>query len=339
MDKLRIPRTLTSTAVSALGALLMVGAITFGATVIRPMSANLAAGESAAAQLDAETGSTAGNGGGAQDAPDKPDLPANDAQGDTLEGTEGADDNAPYHEAEATPKPEATDEPVDKPDEPQPTDKPQPEPMHLEAFFNADLGKVVVKWVPYEGDFEKYKLVRTIDGDPTWPTAGEDELVGVIGPDELTKFIDASAPCNVELHYRVFAVVHGADGYIVKAASNAGGVFHECVEPTEPPAEPVALGFEVFAGEAGNVLHWEACSMDGFAVYKVVRSMTDPEPIYPLHDGDELLAAIGDKGVTAFTDTQVEAGQTWTYRVLCLGEGPDGWLVLGLTAPISITVQ
>ncbi|HLE58125.1 MAG TPA: hypothetical protein VJA85_00595 [Candidatus Limnocylindria bacterium] len=352
MDRLRTTRTLTSTAVSALGALLMVGAITFGATAIRPWSANLGSDGNAASQ-DA----TASDGGSAsQDGNDADgsiaDLPpdeATDEATDEVTDATGADaaDN-PNSDSEATPKPEATEQPTDKPDQPEatpkpqpePTDKPPAEPMQLEAFFNFDLGKIVVKWYPYTGDFEVYKLVRSIDDNPSWPLSGEDVLVAVIGLDGQTKFIDADAPCGVELHYRAFAVVHGEDGYIVKAASNVDGVFHECSDATPTPApEPYALGFEAFQGEAGIVLHWEACTSESFAVYKVVRSATDPEPMYPLHDGDELLAAIGDKGVTAFTDTQVEAGQTWTYRVLALGEGPDGWVVLGLSAPISITVQ
>jgi hypothetical protein len=44
-------------------------------------------------------------------------------------------------------------------------------------------------------------------------------------------------------------------------------------------------------------------------------------PTYPLKDGDELIAAIGNPAQTGFTDTDVAAGQTWTYRVLALGEG------------------
>jgi hypothetical protein len=68
-------------------------------------------------------------------------------------------------------------------------------------------------------------------------------------------------------------------------------------------------------------LAWGSCAKDGFWAYKVVRSAVNEWPTYPLKDGDELIAAIGNPAQTGFTDTDVAAGQTWTYRVLALGEG------------------
>jgi hypothetical protein len=74
-------------------------------------------------------------------------------------------------------------------------------------------------------------------------------------------------------------------------------------------------------------------------VYKVVRSATNPNPVYPLNDGTELIGVIENAAVTGFTDSNVEPGQTWTYRVLCMGQNGDGWYVIGQTAAVSVTVE
>ncbi|MDH4334360.1 MAG: hypothetical protein OEW24_03715 [Chloroflexota bacterium] len=335
-DRARILRTLTGTATTALAALFMVGAITFGASVLRPMSANPDA-DATTAQVGEES---AGNGGSdASEAPsgetDKPDA---DADADGFVGDEEKD-LPDWQPSDKTDAPEPTEKPAvpKATDKPQPTDKPAPSgAIHLEAFVNADSHKIVVKWTAYAGDFEKYKLMRSRDATVTWPGGEDDELVAVIGPDDMTKFYDSGAPCGKEFHYRVFAVSHGENGYVVKAASNVGGAFNEC---SAPPAEPKALGFEVFQTADGIKLAWEACGADGFAAYKVVRSATNANPLYPLNDGTELIGVVGDPGSTYFVDTAVEPGQTFTYRVLSMGSGPDGWYVLGLTAAVTITVE
>jgi len=350
MDRLRISRTITANAASVFGALVMVGAVAFGASVLRPMAAERANDNATAAQQGGGgNGSQAGHGGEGGDF-EQPNLPGDEGMGgtDDYSGVDGADDgDTPYHESEPTdepePEPEATPkpDPVDEPDptdKPDATDEPSDEPsdgIQLEAFVGEE-GKIVVKWLPFEGDFEKYKIVRSTDSDPSWPTGEGDELIAAIGRDDLTRFTDGSAPCGVELHYRVFAVRHGEEGYVVVAASNADGVYREC---PEPPADPSPMGFEVFVADNGIKLHWEACTDDAFVAYKVVRSATNESPMFPLHDGDELLAAIGDKNQTWFLDENVEPGQTFTYRVLSLGEGPDGWVVLGLTEPITVTFE
>ncbi len=331
-DRARIFRTLTGTATTAFAALFMVGAITFGASVLRPMSANLDADANADATTAQVDDKAAGNGGG-----DADDLGfVGDEEKDLPDWQPSDKTEAPEPTEKPAEKP-AEPKAIDKPVAPKPTDKPAPSgDIHLEAFVNADSHKIVVKWTAYAGDFEKYKLMRSRDATVTWPGGEDDELVGVIGPDGMTKFYDSGAQCGKEFHYRVFAVSHGENGYVVKAASNVDGAFNEC---SEPPADPKALGFEVFQNGDGIKLHWEACGADGFAAYKVVRSATNPNPLYPLNDGTELIGVVGDPGSTWFVDTAVEPGQTFTYRVLSMGSGPDGWYVLGLTAAVTITVE
>jgi len=339
MDRMdRARRVLSGSATSALAALVMVGAIAFGSTVIRPMTANhepevtTARADDGAAGTD---GGTTAQGGYAHG--------GDQAGTDGKSGVEVEEDYPEWKPADKPaeePKEEPADEPKDEPKEGKDEPKPDPAPsgaMTLQANFNADKGKIVVKWTAFGGDFEKYKLVRSSDGHITWPEGEGDTLVGVIGPDSNPYFVDYDAPCNAQVYYAVFAVRHGEQGYVVLGASNVDGALRAC--SNEPPAEPKAMAFDLMQVEGGVKLVWEQCSSEQFAVYKVVRSATNANPLYPLNDGTELLAAIGDSGTTMFFDSNVEPGQTWTYRILSLGSGGDGWFVLGLTDAKTITVE
>jgi hypothetical protein len=86
-------------------------------------------------------------------------------------------------------------------------------------------------------------------------------------------------------------------------------------------------------------LNWQQCISEKFVVYKVVRSATNENPTYPPNDGTELIGVIENAEVTGFTDSNVEAGQTWTYRVLCMGQNGDGWYAIGLTPAVSVAVE
>lgn len=344
MDKLRdklsdkLGKGATSVT-GALAAVLMIGAITFGATVIRPMTADRDSNSDAATAstddgfapgLELASGgddSNDANGGGAADQ-------CENEQGNSIPCDEEV---PPWEPPVEEPAEEPAEEPKEEPKD-EPSDEPDPAPsgdMALAAFLN-DNGKITVEWSAFAGDFEKYKLVRSTDATATWPEGDGDELVAVTGPGD-ERFVDKHAPCNVALHYRAFAVRHGDDGYVVLASSNVGAATRVCVE--EPPVEPKAMAFELTLTGEGVQLSWEECSSDDFAVYKVVRSATDPDPMYPLHDGDELIGVIGDPGETHFVDSDVEVGQTWTYRVLSMKSGSHGWVVLGLTDALTITVE
>ena len=335
MDKLR--RTLTGSVTSALGALLMIGAIAFGSTVIRPMTANLFEPEPSTAQADA--GSAGTDAGSTEPAPlAAADLCTQNEQGQCVEDQpeEFPDWQPPAEKPTEEPTEQPKDEPKDKP-----TDNPAPNPapsanLTLAAVFNADLGKIVVEWSAFGGDFEKYKLVRSTDANATWPLGDGDTLVDVVGAGGERRFVDYNAPCNTELHYRAFAVRHGETGYVVLASSNVGAATRAC---DAPPADPKALGFELMRTADGVQLNWGACGSDAFAVYKVVRSATNASPMYPLNDGTELIGVIGDAGTTGFVDSNVQVGQTWTYRVLCMGQNGGGWYVLGLTDALTLTVE
>lgn len=345
MDKLRdrLTRTFTGSASAALLALLMVGAIALGANVVRPMTAG---SHHDATTAQADTSSDAREGGSEGTDATEPQGNGAGPATDTSAPDEATCQDEQGHVIPCTGEEPPSEPPAEEPPSTPPSDPPSQPPSHdpapstdltLVAVFNADMGKIVVEWSAFGGSFDKYKLVRSTDGEASWPLGEGDQLVGVVGKDGNRRFVDGDAPCNTEFHYRAFAVRHTETGYAVLASSNVGAATRACSD--QPPADPTAMGFEVVQSAEGVQLTWDACGSDAFAAYKVVRSATNPNPMYPLNDGTQLLVYFHDQGTTQFTDSDVEAGQTWTYRVLCMGHNGDGYYALALTDAVTVTVE
>lgn len=247
---------------------------------------------------------------------------------------------SPEEETKKAEQPAETTKPKTEPAPPKATDKPRPAPaspvaLALEGWVKES--KVKLAWKPYGHDgFEYYKVVRSTDATVTWPAGAGDTVIGVIGDAKATWWADKPA-CGVPSSYRVFAVRAGEGGYVTLGASNVVTLKVPCApDPTPHVTKPIGLSAEARPGE-GIKLTWDACAVDGFVAYKVVRSLTNPDPRYPLNDGTELIAAIGDPGQTHLLDAAVTAGESWTYRVLALGEGSDGKVVLCQSAAVAAT--
>ncbi|MEK6719372.1 MAG: hypothetical protein AABZ33_01725 [Chloroflexota bacterium] len=219
---------------------------------------------------------------------------------------------------------------------PAPTDTPDAGTLGLELAIVE--GHPKVRWTECPGTFDYYKIVRSTDSTVTWPAGDNDKVVGVVGRDGGTKFYDGDAPAGTKLWYRVFCVRSSESGYVVVAASAAKAIETPTFEP-KPTPEPYVLGFSVTQTGEGIVLEWEARGIDGFMYYKVVRSMTNPNPTYPANDGTEVIAAIGDPATTRFVDANVQVGQTWFYRVLSIGDWGGQKVTLGITPVATLTVQ
>jgi outer membrane biosynthesis protein TonB len=251
---------------------------------------------------------------------------------------------SPQEETKKVEQPAATAKPKPAPAPPKATDKPKPAPAPAEPVALAlegwpKDGKVKLAWKPYayEG-FEYYKVVRSTDATVTWPAGAGDTVIGVIGDPKAPWWADKPA-CGVASSYRVFAVRSGDGGYVTLGASNVVTLTVPCApDPTPHETKPIGLWAEVRPGE-GIKLAWDACAVDGFIAYKVVRSLTNPDPRYPLNDGTELIAAIGDPGQTHLLDAAVTAGEAWTYRVLAVGEGGSGKIVLCQSVAVAATAQ
>lgn len=334
-DRASTARTITGSIGIGLLAVMMAGVVAFGANSIRPLTANRDAEATAAPTEKPRAEEPA--------ATPKPEPTTKEAAftgGD--EGTFREEPREPTAAPTEKAEPDATPKPEPKPDaeptkKPDATEKPKPVSDHLELEAWVKEGRVKLAWSKYNGDgFSYYKVVRSTDATVTWPLGEGDALVAAIA-DQWSPYAVDKPACGKEFHYRVFAVRATEEGYKVIAASNVDGAYIECApEPTAPPA-PQAMGFDAAQGEGGYVrLAWDACTADGFLYYKVVRSRVNEAPTYPLHDGDELLAAIGDRSQTVYEDGAVEAGQTWFYRILCFG---DGGTLLGKTAAKAVAVE
>ena len=234
----------------------------------------------------------------------------------------------------AEPKPdEPKDEP--KPDDPKPDDPPT---GAIALSVSIKDGKPYVDWSECGGDFDYYKVVRSTDSTVTWPKGEGDSGVAAVGPDGTTAAWDGDAPGGKKVWYRVFCLVETDGGYKVVAASAAKGVEVPDKEPSPEP-DPVALGFDVTLTDGGVKLKWEACGSDVFVAYKLVRSHS-PNPSYlPGTDGTQVIGVIENQGTTSFVDGDVEAGQTWYYRVQAIGWMNDHKILLGQTAAIAVTVD
>jgi hypothetical protein len=333
----RITTRLALSAPAGLGVLLLAGAVAFGTTsgLFRPAPSG-------------ETGSEVAATAAPTPKPD-PTLKAITIEWSAPKLPAAADELAL---AQRTPKPA----PVEVTPEPQPETQPEPQPepvvyveptphpapvivpapavLALSANLAEYPGKVVLGWNAFTGTgFEYYKLVRTTDGDATWPASGADELIAAIGNPGETWAKDRP-PCGTTVFYRVFAVRHGAYGYEVLAPSNQVSAATQC--PPPPPAT-VAIDLQASVVEGAVHLSWGACASEHVNTYKIVRSQTNPEPMYPENEGTQLIAAIGP-GETSYVDTAVAPGQTWIYRVLARADNGGGTYIACQTQAVAVAI-
>ncbi|MCI0346880.1 MAG: hypothetical protein L0221_15790, partial [Chloroflexi bacterium] len=221
--------------------------------------------------------------------------------------------------------------------EPEPEAEPKPDPKPTGFVLDAFIaeGHPVLKWGSCgDVEFAKFKIVRSKDSTVTFPTGDNDSLIGAVGPDDH-KFWDMDAPSGKTLYYRVFCVKSTDGGYVVVAASNVDKV---TTPAAEPAPDPVSLGFEVDLSGEGVVLHWQACTSDAFAFYKIVRSMGSNPSYLPGTDGSQVIGVIENRSVTGLTDGDIESGQTWYYRVQAIGYWNGQKVVLGQTAALAVTI-
>lgn len=259
---------------------------------------------------------------GGPDATDKPDE----------SGGEPDPTNKP--DAEPTEKPQATPKPTERPD---PTNPPSDA---IALGLAIKESHPFMDWGSCEGlDFDYYKVVRSKDSTASWPTGEGDEMIAAVERGGTRKAYDTYVPHGVRVWYRVFCVRKGEDGYKVVNASATKGIEvpDEPVPPTPP--DPITLELGATIGDGGKVLlDWSACSVDGFAFYKVLRSTTTNDPSYlPWHDGTEVVGVVSEADATQLQVPGPDAGTAW-YRVQCIGYVGDQKVLLGESAVVAVTV-
>lgn len=308
----------------AIGGVLLIGAIAFGANFGAVRSTTTDDGDTPTAAALVET---------------EPSTNAEREDGDAPTATPEPT-KAPA--AEATEKPAAEPEPTEKPEpkatekpEPKPTEKPEPKPTDkpvLSLSLAVKEGAILIDFGACEVDgAEYYKVVRSTDSTVRWPVGEGDSVVAVVEVGGATKAWDEHAKPGKKAWYRVFCVRHTDDGYRVLAASATKAIVAPVAEATPKPTphpEPSAMWIEAGADGATVVVSWEACGSEGFSHYRILRKV----------DGDAtVIAEIDDAATTTFVDSAVEPGVTYHYLVQAKGHIGDDWFLLGTTEWASVT--
>jgi outer membrane biosynthesis protein TonB len=355
-EKKPVSTRLATAVPGAFGAALLIGAVAFGANSLRSAATELEASRAAAAASAEEVQPVFG----ATVAVERRDAFAHDPKPHPVMTDAPKPQPAPTEEAkpsaeEAAKEPAPAEQPKTQPTEkpkpapvetkkPAPTEKPAPAPnptgqvaLSLQGW--AQETKAKLAWTVFNGDgFAYYKVVRSADTQITFPTTGDDQLIGAIG-DRNAPWAADKPPCGTPWNYAVFAVAKSNGTYVVLGYSNVVTVATTCAPPP-PPIVVKPLAFQLFVNPgAGITLSWEGCWSDGFQAYKVVRSKVHADPRFPLNDGSELIGVIGDPNQTVFTDTAVAAGETWTYRVVAVTKHDGQYLPLCETAAMAATAQ
>lgn len=265
-------------------------------------------------------------------------------------------DAAPTTGDDATPKPAPDGGLKADGDKPEPTVKPDPTPkvdatpksepaeslVEIERIglaAKAGDAKVVLEWSACDPDgFAAWKVVRSTNEGVSWPKGEGDALVAAIGERGTRRAVDTDAPKGRKLWYRVFGLVERDGSQVVACKSSVDTALVEkpAPKPTDKPdAEPGTLSLSPSLKADHPYLDWSACSSDRFDLYKVLRSK-DSTVTWPAGDNDAIVAAIGDRGQTAFKDADAPGGRKLWYRVFCLDKGADGYRVLAASAAKAI---
>jgi hypothetical protein len=72
--------------------------------------------------------------------------------------------------------------------------------------------------------------------------------------------------------------------------------------------------------------------------YKVLRSAGSNPSYLPWTEGTQVRSVIENAELTSSTDGDVAAGQTWTYRVQCIGSMNGHKILIGETAAKTVTL-
>jgi len=101
-------------------------------------------------------------------------------------------------------------------------------------------------------------------------------------------------------------------------------------EPPPPPPEQKSVTLNAVAGERKVDFTWTVTGYSGFQGFKLCRSETNPSPSYP---GD-WWKYIDGEGARSVTDTSVQPGRTYYYRLAVYDQGN----VLGYSNSVQVTV-
>jgi len=226
--------------------------------------------------------------------------------------------------------------------------------------------EVDLSWTKYTGDyFQYYKVVRSVSSDPTWPLAGDSQLLSAITNINQTTFVDSSVRAGKTYKYRVYVYTHETF-----AAANSGSVVVPACEtddgtvlaisnivtvtiPGTAPTPPAIVSLDLTAtvqADGSVALNWSKYTGSYFNYYAVLRVDGNGTPT--LSPGQTPQVYFDNQSTTSWTDNGKSAlgklvpGQTYTYRVYAYSETAFGDVVpactvvtiLAVSSPQSVTI-
>jgi hypothetical protein len=215
----------------------------------------------------------------------------------------------------ATPKPEATKQPVG--------------PMDLMA--KACPGGVILDWTKPSTAVSHYHVLRSLGGDvpPTYPATGTTEIDSATtwSAGETDGFDAGLDGGGTTATYRAYAF-DDEDGLMAVSPSRTVTAVAAISLGT--------LGIEVKGAGAIDV-SWAAATVNGacFTYGKLVYSQDDSSPSYV--KGSSYLAAISDPGVTAVSLAGLPSGKTVWMRYELIRVTTTGKFVVGRTEAVQVT--
>lgn len=203
--------------------------------------------------------------------------------------------------------------------------------VRTEFDFTAELdaGDVVMNWEPYAPEgFNYYKVVRsTSNSDPVYP---EDGYIEVSTDAIFDSYTDTDVPDGT-VYYRICSIA-APDRYCspVVTIENEDGDDEE----EETNEDDTTLSLTAKDEEGTIKLSW---SIDGTASdgFKVLKSTVNQNPTYPVMEGDAYVY-LNDASKRGYEDTDVEAGETYYYRV-CKYDGAGTCLAYSNNVSITMT--
>lgn len=315
----------------AVGGVLLIGAIAFGANLGAARTTGDNAPDpsfQAAAVVQMEPTEV-------PEPAEKTDAPAATVKVDDGLDEPAADvpkDPEPAEEAAPTKEPTPEPEPTDKPT-PKPTEKPVDRPI-LSMSLAIKEGGVLVDWSACDvAGADYYKVVRSTDSTVNWPKGDNDELIAAVEIGGATKAWDGDAKSGQKAWYRAFCVRRTDDGYKVLAASEARAIVAPDREYTPKPTphpEPSAMWIQAGASGGNVTITWQALGAEGFSHYRILRKT----------DGDaQVIAEVEDASTTSYVDDAVDVGQTYAFAIQAKGHIGDDWFLLGSTEWATVTVE
>jgi hypothetical protein len=194
--------------------------------------------------------------------------------------------------------------------------------------FSAELvdGSVVMSWTPYApAGFTYYKVIRSIDNpNPVYP---DDGYIAYSGAANYSSYTDTN-PYKGVSYYRVCTIVK-PDRYcspVVTIDNSAAATTTTTPVTTSSQATDSngyypktvynAFNFSAVLSDGKVKMSWTPYAPSGFNYYKVVRSTTNSDPVYP---DDGYILANGDPDFSSYTDTNVKVGTSY-YRICSIAK-------------------